>query len=151
MDPAKPSNSTQQLDIDALAKLDTLLERAAKVLLKCNTVFPFDPFPNTIIIDYNKVDIIYRHFFETSGTVSIPIDHINHVSVDSAFFLATLRIEMKGMDKNPPPLKNLSPRDAHMAKNLLLGLIGAHAHGIDLSRLAGQDVIDKLIQIGRSI
>ena len=141
----------QQLDIVALSQLDTLRERAAKVLLKCNTVFPLDPFPNTLIIDYNKVDIIYRNFFGTSQTVSVPIARINHVTVDTVTFLSTLKIEVKGMDKNPAPLTLLRSRDAHLAKNLLLGLVGADAHGIDLSRLTGQAVIDKLVEIGRSI
>lgn len=121
------------------------------MLFKCQTLFPFDPFPNTLIVDYNKVDIIYRHFFSTSETVSIPISRLNHVSVDSAFFLSTLKVEVKGMDKNPPPLMFLKTDDAHLAKNLLLGLMGAYASGIDLSRLAGQDVIDKLVKIGRAI
>ena len=141
----------EQLDIVALSQLDTLLERANKVLLKCNTVFPFDQFPNTLIIDYNKVDIIYRHFFASSQTVSVPIERVNHVTVDVVAFLATLKIEVKGMDKNPAPLMFMRARDAHLAKNLLLGLVGAHTHGIDLSRLQGQDVIDKLTEIGRSI
>ncbi len=142
---------TDRLDIVALSQLDTLLERAAAVLLRCNTMFPFDLFPNTLIIDYNKIDIIYRYFFRTSQTVSVPIGRINHVSVDSVFFLSTLKIEVKGMDKNPPPLAFMRSRDAHLAKNLLLGLMGAEANGIDLSRLTGQAVIDKLTEIGRSI
>ncbi len=141
----------QRLDIVALSQLDTLLEQANQVLLKCNTVFPFDLFPNTLIIDYNKVDIIYRSFFATSQTVSVPIARVNHVTVDVVTFLATLKIEVRGMDKNPAPLMFLRARDAHLAKNLLLGLVGAHNHGIDLSRLQGQQVIDKLTEIGRSI
>ncbi|HEX5744257.1 MAG TPA: hypothetical protein VFX84_02290 [Candidatus Saccharimonadales bacterium] len=141
----------QGLDIVALSQLDTLLGKAQKVLLKCNTLFPFDPFPNTLIIDYNKVDIIYRHFVATSQTVSVPIARINHVTVDAVAFLATLKIEVKGMDKNPAPLMYLKAHDAHLAKNLLLGLVGAHAHGIDLSRLEGKAVIDKLVEIGRSV
>jgi hypothetical protein len=150
MDHVNPDGA-DGLDVQALSQLDTLLQRAAKVLLKRNTVFPFDLFPNTLIIDYNKLDIIYRHFFQTSRTVSIPIERINHVTVDTAFFLSTLKVETKGLDQNPPPLTMLSSRDAHMAKNLLVGLMGAHAHGIDLSRLTGQDVINKLIEIGRSV
>lgn len=141
----------EHIDVVALSQLDTLLDRAHKVLLKRNTLFPFDLFPNTLIIDYNKMDIIYRHFFRTSQTVSVPIARINHVTVDSIFFLSTLKVEVKGMDKNPAPLPFLRSRDAHLAKNLLLGLVGAHAHGIDLSRLSGQAVIDKLVEIGRSV
>ena len=76
----------QRLDIVALSQLDTLLEQANQVLLKCNTVFPFDLFPNTLIIDYNKVDIIYRSFFATSQTVSVPIARVNHVTVDVVTF-----------------------------------------------------------------
>ncbi len=141
----------QKHQADALTKLDTLHQRAVNVILKCKTVFPFDLFPNTLIIDFNKVDIIYSNFFGSSQTVSIPIQRLNHITVNSVLFLSTLRIEVKGMDKNPPPLHSLMTSDAHLAKNIMLGLMSASAHGIDLSHLQGKEAIEKLIEIGRSV
>ncbi|MEK7599440.1 MAG: hypothetical protein AAB462_00170 [Patescibacteria group bacterium] len=141
----------QKHQADALTQLDTLHKRAVNVLLRCKTVFPFDLFPNTLIIDFNKVDIIYSNFFGSSQTVSIPIQRLNHISVDSVLFLSTLRIEVKGMDKNPPPLHSLMSKDAHLAKNIILGLMSASANGIDLSHLQSREAIEKLIEIGQSV
>jgi hypothetical protein len=132
-------------------KLALLQKGATSILLKCRTMFPFDLFPNTLIIDHNKVDIIYRNFFRISHTVSIHIAHINYVAVDSAFFLSTLRIDVKGMEQDPPPLIFLKTREAHLAKNLIFGLISVHADHIDLSHLPRHEVIHKLVEIGTSV
>lgn len=134
-----------------LAKLDHLHQRATSVLFTCRTIFPFDLFPNTLVIDYNKVDIIYRNFFSTSQTVSIPIIHLNYVGVDEAFFLATLRIETLGLEQNPKPLIFLGAKDAQFAKNLLFGLMTAASNGIDLSHLPKGEILTKLAEIGKSV
>ena len=127
-----------------------LLYRRATVLLRCKTVFPFDIFPNTLIIDYNKVDVIYRSFFKTSEIMSIPIARINHVTVDSVAFLSTLQIDVKGFEHKPPPLRFLRTSDAHLAQSLLFGLISAHADKIDLSKFSTIEIMDKLVGIGSS-
>lgn len=118
------------------------------MLFTCDTLFPFDLFPNTLIIDYNKVDIIYRHFFGNNHTVSIPIAQLNYVGVESVFFLSSLKLETKGLEQNPDPIVSLRTKDAVLAKNLIFGLMAAEKHDIDLTDLAKEDIIDKLIEIG---
>ncbi len=130
-------------------KLDQLHKRATTMLFSCKTMFPFDLFPNSLVIDHNKVDIVYRTFFGHSHTVSIPIERLNYVGVNSVLFLSTLRFETKGLEQNPAPLTMLPTRAAQYAKNLLFGLMTAEKHGIDLSRLAENDCLEKLIEIGR--
>jgi hypothetical protein len=135
---------------DELGKLN-LLYRKSTVLFRCNALFPFDLFPNTLIIDYNKVDIIYRSFFRTSETMSIPIARINHVSVETVAFLSTLELDVKSFEHRPRPLSFLRTKDAHIAKDLIFGLMSAHANKIDLSKLSTVEIMDKLIGIGRSL
>lgn len=135
---------------DEMSKLNAIHKRATNILMTCRTIFPFDLFPNTLIIDYNKLDIIYRSFFRTSQTVSIPIARLNHVTVDSTFFLSTLEIDVKGFEHKPRPLVFLKTSEAHRAKDLLFGLMSAHASKIDLSELPLEDSMEKLVDIGRS-
>ncbi|MCA9327672.1 hypothetical protein KDA14_04045 [Candidatus Saccharibacteria bacterium] len=133
-----------------LSKLDALHKRATSVLFRCSTMFPFDLFPNTLLIDHNKVDIIYRTFFGNSHTVSIPIAQLNYVGVESVFFLATLKLETIGLEQNPAPLAMLGTRDAEMAKNILFGLMAAEKHDIDLSAIPDEQMLAKVIEIGRA-
>lgn len=132
-----------------MEELDVLYRRSL-ILFSCRTVFPFDFFPDSLIIDHNKVDIIYRTFIKTSYSVSIPIARLNHVSVESVAFLSTLEMDVKGYEHNPPPLHYLKTKDAHFAKHLLFGLMSAYAKRIDLSQLSKQDIIAKLIKIGQA-
>ncbi len=133
-----------------LSKLDVLHKRASAVLFSCDTLFPFDLFPDTLVIDYNKVDIIYRSFFGAHNTVSIPIERLNYVGVDSVFFLSALKIETKGLQQNPDPLHAMRTADAQLAKNLIFGLMAAEKHNIDLTHLGREAIIDKLIEIGKA-
>jgi hypothetical protein len=148
--PKDKADDAQEHVPDEMVKLDAIHDKATSVLMTCRTVFPFDLFPNTLIIDYNKVDIIYRSFFRTSQTMSIPISRLNHITVNSTFFLSTLEIDVRGFEHKPRPLAFLRTVDAHRAKNLLFGLMSAYASKIDLSQLPLGDSMDKLIDIGRS-
>ena len=151
---AKPNeddaDEAQERLPEDMQKLNAIHEKATTVLMTCRTLFPFDLFPNTLIIDYNKVDIIYRSFFRTSRTMSIPISRLNHVTVNTTFFLSTLEIDVRGFEHKPQPLSYLRTVDAHRAKNLLFGLMSAYANKIDLSQLPLQDSMEKIIDIGRS-
>lgn len=133
-----------------LEKLNTLHKRAVTVLLRCKTFFPFDLFPNTLIIDHNKVDIIYRNFFFTSQTVSIQIAKINYVRVEASIFFSTLQIETLGMEQNPPPLQFMKNKEASTAQHLIFGLMSAEKHNIDLSNLTKKEIFDKLLDIGNA-
>ena len=143
----KKTNSA--LASEELGKLDHLHKRATTRLFTCTAIFPFDLFPDTLVIDHNKIDIIYRTFFGHNHTVSIPIERLNYVGVNSVLFLSTLRFETKGLEQNPAPLSMLPTRAAQYAKNLIFGLMAAEKNGIDLSHLSRGDILNKLIEIGR--
>lgn len=131
-----------------LLKLNKLHKRAVNVLFKCKTVFPFDFFPDTLIIDHNKIDIIHKHFFFESQTVSISIQNINYVKVDSGILFSALKFKLIGLEQNPKPLNYLRKKDAITAQRLIFGLISAGKHHIDLSDLPKEEIFDKLIEIG---
>jgi len=145
-------NDTKQHRIfdNEMLKLDRLHKKATSVLFSCTTVFPFDLFPNTVIIDHNKIDIIYRQFFSVQQTVSIAISHINYILVESSFFFSTVKIETKGLVQNPAPLYYLLNKDALFIQRLLFGLISAEKNDIDISHMPRTEIIDKLIEIGQA-
>jgi|JI10StandDraft_1071094.scaffolds.fasta_scaffold877807_2 hypothetical protein len=140
---------TQPKKASELDKLDHLHRRATIRLFSCSALFPFDLFPDSLVIDHNKVDIVYRNFFGHNHTVSLPIERLNYVGVNSVLFLSTLRFETKGLEQNPEPLTMLPTHAAQYAKNLIFGLMAAEKNGIDLSHLSRDDILDKLVEIGR--
>lgn len=71
-----PQPSSQQID------------QASKPLLWIKAVFPFDLFPEEIIVDRFKIDIIKKDFFATQSTLTIPLSGTVTVDVyKSLFFL----------------------------------------------------------------
>src|SRR4051812_47022192 len=62
-------------------KLDKLLNRTDEKLLRISTVFPFTIFPHQIVIDINKVNVIFRTFFFSQHIHSVVIDDIADVEV----------------------------------------------------------------------
>ncbi len=55
---ANPNDIKQQTN-----KLDVLEKNSERVLLRIHTVFPFVLFPDTVVIDENKISIIRMLFF----------------------------------------------------------------------------------------
>src|SRR3989344_8695793 len=112
-------------------KLNGLITRAHRILIKVNTVFPFDFFPDTIIVDANKIDVIRRPFFFTEEIYTLLIRNINYVSVYHSLFFATLSIEVNGFEQNPPNVNYLWKNDAVRIRNIVLGLLACAKENID--------------------
>src|SRR5258708_7965897 len=74
------------------ANFEKLIKKSDRVLLKIKSVFPFEFFPDSIVIDESKVSIIHRIFFWTAAIQSIPIQHVQDVEVDTSILFATLKI-----------------------------------------------------------
>lgn len=129
-------------------KLDHLVKRAGRILFKCSSVFPFDFFPDTICVDENKVDIVYRNFFYSEETISILIKNLHFVIADCSIFFCTLQIDVKGFEQDPLPVKYLWKKDALQARRIITGLIACENEGIDLSQFDLPELKEKVIKIG---
>src|SRR5579884_518789 len=57
----------------SVAKLLGVTIHSHEILYKANTVFPFNFFPDTIVIDKEKLTIIERFFFWVAKITSVPI------------------------------------------------------------------------------
>lgn len=100
-----------------------------KVLMKIHSVFPFDLFPNTIILQKNKIDIIHRPFFFTKEVFTVFINDIRTIRINSGPFFATLSFELKGMmeEQNPEPISFLTKKSAQKIRKLALNLCVSQA------------------------
>src|SRR3989344_5279795 len=65
-------------------KFEDLVENTTTPLLRIKTAIPLDPFPNEIIIDINKVNIILRYFFSSKHIHSIYIKDISDIIVETS-------------------------------------------------------------------
>lgn len=123
--------------------------RSEKLLFKASALFPFDLFPDEIVIDLSKIDIIYRDILGSYSTHSIPVGDIVDVSVEAIPFFATLKvIDKRYMESEEFAIRFLKREDANKAKKIIQVLISAKEEGVDLSKVIDEELIKKLEELG---
>lgn len=138
--------------IESAKKLNTLLKCAKDPLIKIKTVFPFDFFPDELIVDMGKVSVAYHHFFSNTFDVyrSIPIEDIGDIYVSSAIIFATIEITDKNIANNKIKVGFLRVGDAIKARRIIEGLVTAKRQGIDLVSLSDMKNLSKEMEdLGR--
>lgn len=135
--------------IETDKKLDEVLARSQKIIYRTSAFFPFDLFPDELVVDAEKVDIINRQFFWTKQVHSVQLNNIAEVSVETSIFFATLRLVEKGvMDYQMSTIRFLKKKDAYKAKQVIQGLIVATKENINLTAFPTDDLRRRLEIIG---
>lgn len=129
------------------------LNRVAKqtvVLWRIKAVWPFDLFPNQIVIYENKVDIVYGIFFWSSWVFPILLSNLNAVTMSTNPLFATLTFEITGYEDNPKPVSWLKKDQALVAQRIITGLLSMHKGGVDLTKWTPDQVRQMAEEIGRT-
>lgn len=118
-------------------RLTSLTQESKNILYQFTTTFPFDFFPDKIIIDENKINIFSKCFFFTYHVRSILISDITDISLDTGLFFATLTIIDSSNYRFPitETIRYISKENALEARRLIQGLILAKSKNITLSTL----------------
>lgn len=95
-----------------------------RVLLRAEARFPFDLFPDAIIISENEVTVIRKVFFFSGWTETVPVADIKRITYFKGPFFATLAIEQKNGEKIG--IGYLNSEDAFFAREIIEGLILKH-------------------------
>lgn len=129
-------------------RLDRLVETSEEPLLQVKTVFPFVFFTNEVIVDINKVSIVYRNFFASQQLHSVLIKDVSDVVVETSLFFATLKIVDIGYTENTIDVDYLTKDDGTLARRVIQGLVMAHRHNIDLTKVERVNLLEKLESMG---
>ncbi len=132
-----------------IKKLDKLVEGTEEIIYEISSVFPFQFFPDKIIIDKNKVTIVRKDIF-FKRTFPMLIRDIKTVKVSRGFLFASIEFEIRGYEINPRPTNYLWPEQAIKAQQYILGLMSAKREGVDLSEIPTEKARGKLRKIGKS-
>lgn len=130
-----------------LKKLEELVEKTKDIIYETSSVFPFRLFPDTVVVDENKVTLTRRDLF-FKRTFPIMYEDIITVKVDRGILFAAMEFEIKRLDKKPRPITYLNPKEASTAKKYIMGLVEAKKAGINLSKLDTAQIRQKLEEIG---
>jgi hypothetical protein len=128
-------------------KIENLAKQQELFLFKANSFFPFDLFPDTLLVDATKVTIISKEFFATEQINVVHIKDIFRAEVETSLFLANLIITFIHVplrERMFLRIDKLKRADALKAKSIIDGLVLATAQGVDLSVLRYEEVMDLL-------
>lgn len=133
------------------SKLQKAEIKAHRILFRAKAVFPFDLFPDEIVIDENKVDLVYGIFFFSRQVISVSINDLNGaISVTNLFF-GSLQLEIRGYDHNPLPIRYLWNHEAERARRIINGLVACWKQQIDTSSLNLKSALAKIENIGSAL
>lgn len=133
-------------------KIEELQEKTSRVIFRAKSLFPFDFFPDEIIIDEVKITVRHHFFFGTEQILTIMIDEVQDVSITTAIFLAKVYLKRikQGWDLQPFSIGSLKVSDARKIKSIILGLLIVKSQGVDLSEVSAADLSQKLEDIGKA-
>lgn len=130
-------------------KLNQMEAGSNEVILRVSSYFPLQLFPDSIVVDKNKIDIVHRDFFWTKSVFTILLEDLTTINVFTGPLFATVRFEVRGYEQNPEPIKHLPVKDAVRLREIVLGLTKATREAVDLTNVDEKGMIKKLRSIGQ--
>ena len=118
------------------------------VLFRANTVFPFNLFPDTVIVDREKLTFITRYFFSIAKITAIPIRDLLNVEADIGPFFGSVHTSSRFFITTPYSIKFMWRKDAIQLRRLLQGYIIANEQDIDCTKIEKVKLIALLNDLG---
>lgn len=129
-------------------RLQKAADTAQDILIKAESTFPFVLFPDTITVSRMKVTITRRSFFRVADVISLQIEDILNVEIDTGPFFGSLNVYTRIYGTDPLRITFLSRKSAIMVKRLLEGYVIARQRDIDTSDIEKGELIKLLTQLG---
>jgi hypothetical protein len=117
-------------------------------LHKILAVFPFDFFPDEVVLDRFKVDVVRKQLFGTERVRTFPLSGNLMVTVTKNPFFASM--EIKDMATNTiSTVRYLSPQKALYMRQLIMGMVMGIRQGINFNQLSDNEVVMTILELGR--
>jgi hypothetical protein len=129
-------------------RLDEVVAGTARVLFQTKAVFPWDFFPDELVVDENKINFIYNSFMQ-KRVHSVFVRDISDVIVNTSFMFASLEIVDLGFKENDIRLSFLRKSDAILARRIIQGLVIAHKRDIDIGHVPVEELVAKMEELGK--
>lgn len=125
-------------------KVDDLVKKSNRVIISISTkIFPWDFFPDTIVVEESRVTFIFRQFL-SSQSHSVDIKDISNVFIESSLFLATLQVVSQTYIQNNIKIIHLKRKQAEKVRRIIEGLRTFIENKIDTSDYEIDELIEKI-------
>lgn len=121
----------------------------SEVLFRAWTVFPFDFFPDEIVVDRLKISIITHVFFGTQEIKTIAIQDVFAIHVDRTPFFAKVKIYNRTPMIPEIDINFLQIKDAMSLHAVVQGLLMAKTENIMVDQLPRDQMVKEAKRLGR--
>lgn len=128
--------------------LDSIVEESNEILAHFKGVWPFDLFPDEVIIDKQAVTIIRHWFFGVGQKITCHFDDLVNAEMNIGPFFGSIQIYSKYFTDGEEDIKWFSRSDVKKIHALLQGLLIAKKEGVDIKSLSKDEILHKLYKIG---
>ncbi len=132
------------------AKLRDLAQIDTGTIFRCQSVFPIDFFPDTLVVNSNKISVTTRFSFFSKQVHSLLISDVLTAIVEEGIFFATLRVVDRQFNQETITVEHLFKSDAKRARRLIEGLVIATKEKIDFSKIPTGELKTMLEKIGQT-
>ena len=127
--------------------VDNLVSKSNRILVSISShAFPVDFFPNTLVIEEERITVITRNFL-SSEIYSVDIRNIANVLINTTFFFSQLVIISKTFEENEIKIKNLRTSEAIFARRIIEGLRTLKNEKINTSAYSTDELISTLKEL----
>ena len=117
-----------------------------RILISATSVFPWDVFPSSIIVEETRITIIHRQLF-SSQVHSIDIKDISNVFINTSILFAQLSIVSDTFSKNNIFVNRLWKKEAILVRRIIEGLRMFIRKGIDTTSYGKKELVNKLKEL----
>lgn len=139
-------------DIKEATVLDSpiadVVGRCHDILFYARTMFPFHIFRNTVILDRERISIIYPFFFFSKKIVSIPVRDLLNVEASVGPLFGSVKMSSRYFVATPCIVNYLKRSNALRLQRLLHGYIICEEQKIDCSGIPKEKLILLLNDLG---
>lgn len=126
--------------------VEDMVSRSNRTLVKISSVFPFDFFPSSIIVEETRLTIIHRQLL-SSQAQSVDLKNISNTLMDSSILFAQLTIVSNTFTENQIVINRLWKKDAVFIRRIIEGLRMFVEKDIDTTGYEVEELISKLKEL----
>ena len=131
-------------------ELDKLAKGSARVIFGAKSVFPFNFFPDELVVDETKVSLHTSYFFYTKQVRSIEYRDIFNVIINQGIFFGNIEIIDRFFSQDPIKIDYLWKKDAILARRIIQGMMIATKKNIAIHKMPIGELLEKLSRIGQT-
>ena len=124
------------------------VDQVNETLFTFSTAFPFDFFPDDVVLDRFKINVIKRDFFATERIITIPLSDMLSVKVNRGPFFSQIEISDMAVPNNKVRLSYVQNSDAEKFREVVQGLVVGIRQGVDLMKMSKAELLESTEEWG---